>query len=63
MPRDRDNRPRRDEEKKNETAEAGLNQKEKESTYVKNANASGMGSLGRSDENNIEETDSEDRVY
>ena len=64
MPRDRDNRPNKDEERKEQLADTQLRKKENESTYVKNASASGTGSLGRSDENILaDDTDSEERIY
>ena len=61
MPRDRDERIRREEDKREE--HNSQQPDTTQTTYVKNANASGMGSLGRSEENSIVENDTEERIY
>jgi hypothetical protein len=63
MARDRDNRPVKREEKENESLNRKEMDKQKvDKTYVKNANASGLGSIGRSDES-MDDNDSGDKVY
>jgi len=65
MPRDRDNIPLRDSEKSSDKINdrEEMNKQKVDKTYLKNANASGLGSIGRSDENNLGETDKEDKIY
>jgi hypothetical protein len=65
MGRDRDQRPLREEENRNTSRQGknNLSDREPEKTYVKNASASGTGSLGRSDSDYEEELDTNDRIY
>lgn len=65
MPRDRDNMPLRSNERLSGEIvnKDEMNKQKVDKTYVRNANASGLGSIGRSEESNLEDNDKDEKIY
>jgi|GEM_PF-3207204 len=65
MGRDRDNRPDKGKERTDEEPlnRSTMTEQKVDKTYVKNAHASGVGSIGRSGEAVADDADDEEKIY